>query len=57
MLPVCVKWCLRFLGSESEGVQEVESKPAKAKAKPTKKPVLPDSVRAVQKVPQLTDAS
>ncbi|KAL3133936.1 hypothetical protein ABBQ32_008384 [Trebouxia sp. C0010 RCD-2024] len=37
-------------GSESEGVQEVESKPAKAKAKPTKKPVLPDSVRAVQKV-------
>lgn len=34
-------------------MEEVKSKPAKAAAKPTKKPVLPDSVKAIQKVSKL----
>ena len=42
--------CLSFVGNDDEGGEEVKSKPAKAKAKPTKKPILPDSVRASQKV-------
>lgn len=36
--------------NDDEGAEEVKSKPTKAKAKPTKKPILPDSVRALQKV-------
>lgn len=47
---VWVSVCLGFVGNDDEGAEEVKSKPAKAKAKPTKKPVLPDSVRASQKV-------
>lgn len=39
-----------LVGSDNEGAEEVKSKPTKAKAKPTKKPILPDSVRASQKV-------
>lgn len=42
--------CLKFVGNDDEGGEEVKSKPAKAKAKPTKKPILPDSLRASQKV-------
>ena len=44
-----VTWqCLR-IGADNEEVEEVKSKPAKAGAKPTKKPVLPDSVKAITK--------
>ena len=36
-------------GADDEEVGEVKSKPAKSVAKPTKKPVLPDSVKAIAK--------
>ena len=37
-------------GADGEEVEEVKSKPAKAAAKPAKRPVLPDSVKAIAKV-------
>lgn len=36
-------------GADDEEVEEVKSKPAKSVAKATKKPVLPDSVKAIAK--------
>ena len=36
-------------GADDDEVEEVKSKPAKSVAKPTKKPVLPDSVKAIAK--------
>ena len=38
-----------LIGADNDKVEEVKSKPAKAGAKPTKKPVLPDSVKAIAK--------
>ena len=47
---LCKSLCMSCVGNDDEGAEEVKSKPAKAKAKATKKPILPDSVRASQKV-------
>ncbi|DBB17196.1 hypothetical protein WJX82_005523 [Trebouxia sp. C0006] len=41
---------LEDAGADNEEVQEVKSQPAKSAAKPTKKPILPDSVKAIAKV-------
>ncbi|DBA75266.1 TPA: hypothetical protein ACH3X1_010553 [Trebouxia sp. C0004] len=43
LLPLCV-------GADNEEVEEVRSQPAKPAAKPSKKPILPDSVKATAKV-------
>ncbi|DBA87111.1 TPA: hypothetical protein ACH3X2_005217 [Trebouxia sp. C0005] len=41
---------LEDAGADHEEVEEVKSQPAKSAAKPTKKPILPDSVKAIAKV-------
>ena len=43
LVPLC-------LGADNEEIEEVKSSPAKSAAKPTKKPILPDSVKAIAKV-------
>ena len=52
---VCVKVACGLVEAEKAGDEEVKSKPGKAKAKPAKKPVLPDSVKAIQKVDLLAE--
>lgn len=37
-------------GADNDGVEEVQSQPAKGAAKASKKPILPDSVKAISKV-------
>ena len=40
-------------GADNDGVEEVQSQPAKGAAKASKKPILPDSVKAISKVTRL----